>query len=121
RVPDEDAVERGVVEAALLERRRARRVALRPREVRRVFADVEALNVPAPLARDVEEAADVAADLEDGRGAAQQRPNPRLARAKLLDVRAQHLLHDVRLVRIAPEAPAVASLPLEDPAAAAVA
>src|SRR5207244_9092891 len=50
---------------------------------------------------------------------AQQRTDACLSRAELVDVRAQHLLHHVRRVRIALEAIAVAALPHEDPAAAA--
>lgn len=65
-----------------------------------VLAHVDADRGPAPLVSDVEEGADVAADLDHVRAGRKHRPEPSLLRPVCIDLHAEHPLHDIRRVRI---------------------
>jgi hypothetical protein len=72
-VPDEHGVERLALEPTLLETKRTHIEAERPRETRRVAADVHTDGVPAPLTGGRQKAAGVASDFRHPRTAAQKR------------------------------------------------
>src|SRR6266550_7582662 len=100
RVPDEHSVKRAVCETAVLERAIERFVSMRARKVRRVLSDVHSDRVPAPLACDVQESADITAHFDNARSGRKQEPITSRFAPIGIDVSAEHPLHREGLVVI---------------------